>query len=165
LLYALALAAAAPAAAAPAVTLPEGAALTEAVRARDAEFFELFFLGCDPARARTMLTPDFEMYHDRDGVYARNAETMIAAYARTCVERQAPDAWRSRRELVSGSLHVYPVPGFGAIEDGVHVFYERRDNGPEHLVGRARFTQLWQLAPDGWRLSRSFSYAHEALDN
>jgi hypothetical protein len=165
LLFALALAAAQPAAPAPAVTLPEGAALTEVVRARDAEFFELAFLGCDPARIRAMVTPDFEMYHDRDGVYARNAETFVAGYASSCVARRAPDAWRSRRELVPESLHVYPVPGFGAIEDGVHVFYERQGDGPEHLVGRARFTQLWQLAPDGWRLARVFSYAHEALDS
>jgi hypothetical protein len=39
--------------------LPEGPALTEAVRARDAEFFALAFLGCDPERLRTMLTADF----------------------------------------------------------------------------------------------------------
>jgi hypothetical protein len=147
------------------VPLPQGAALTEAVRARDAEFFNLAFLGCDPERLRTMLTPDFEMYHDRDGVVARSADPFIADYARSCHERQAPNAWRSRRELVADSLNVHPVPGYGAIEEGVHVFYERRGDGPERLVGRARFTQLWALTPDGWRLARVFSYAHEALAN
>jgi hypothetical protein len=145
------------------VVLPQGAALTEAVRARDSELFDLAFLGCDPARLRTMIAPDFEMYHDRDGVVARSAEDFIADYARSCHERQAPNAWRSRRELVAGSLNVHPVPGYGAIEDGVHVFYERRGDGPERLVGRARFTQVWALTPDGWRLARVLSYAHEAL--
>jgi hypothetical protein len=158
LLIALALAAAAPAA----IALPEGAALTEAVRSRDAEFFELAFLGCDPARLRAMITPDFEFYHDRDGVVARGAEPFVAAYDRSCHERQQPDAWRSRRELVAASLSVHPVPGYGAIEDGEHLFYERRGNGAEQLVGRARFTQLWALTPDGWRLARVFSYAHAA---
>ena len=143
--------------------LPQGAALTEAVRARDAEFFDLAFLGCDPERLGTMLTPDFEMYHDRDGVVARSAASFIADYARSCREKQAPNAWRSRRELVAGSLNVHPVPGYGAIEDGVHVFYERRGDGPERRVGRARFTQIWALTPDGWRLARVLSYAHEAL--
>lgn len=152
------------AAAADPVDLPEGPALIEAVRARDAEFFELAFLGCDPERLRTMLTPDFEMYHDRDGVVATSAEAFVAGYDRSCHERQAPDAWRSRRELVAASLNVHPVPGYGAIEAGVHVFYERRGGGPEHLVGRARFTQIWALTADGWRLARVLSYAHEALD-
>ena len=40
--------------------------------------------------------------------------------------------------------------------------YERRGDGPERLVGRARFTQLWRLSVDGWRLARVFSYAHAA---
>ena len=82
--------AAAQAAAAPA--LPEGPALTEAIAARDAEFFELLFLGCDPARMRGYLAPDFEMYHDRDGVVATNADAFIALYSRMCEERRAPNA-------------------------------------------------------------------------
>ncbi len=157
-LLAAAIAAAQPAAAAP--PLPEGQALTSAIAARDAEFFELLFLGCDPGRMGAMLAPDFEMYHDRDGLVATDAEAFVALYRRMCEGRRAPDSWRSRRELLSATLNVHPVPGFGAIEDGEHQFYERRGDGPERLVGHARFTQVWKLAPDGWRLSRVFSYAH-----
>ena len=142
--------------------LPEGPALTEVIRARDAELFELMFLGCDPDRLRTMITSDIEMYHDRDGVVSRDAKSFIADYRRWCTERQAPNAWRSRRALVPETLNVHPVPGYGAIEDGEHVFYERQGDGPERLVGRARFTQLWALTPDGWRLARVFSYGHRA---
>ena len=162
MLIALALAAAAPA---DEVRLPEGEALTEAVRARDAEFFALAFEGCDPERLQTMLTPDFEMYHDRDGVVAGNAAAFVDEYRQSCTARQAPDAWRSRRELVAASLNVHPVPGYGAIEDGDHLFYERRGDGPERLAGRARFTQLWRLSPDGWRLARVFSYGHRAAED
>lgn len=163
MLIALALAAAAPVAAEH-VTLPEGAALTEAVRARDAEMFALVFERCDSARMRALLAPDFEMYHDRDGVVARSAADFMAGYEANCARWREPNAWRSRRELVASTLNVHPVPGYGAIEDGEHVFYERQGNGPERLVGRARFTQLWRLTPDGWRLSRVFSYAHAAAE-
>jgi len=147
-----------------AVGLPEGAALTEAIAARDIDFFAVAFDGCDPDRIRTMLTPDFEMYHDRGGVVALDAEAFVEDYRRSCTERQAPDAWRSRRELVRSTLNVHPVPGYGAIEDGEHLFYERQGDGPEHLAGHARFTQLWQLTPDGWRLARVFSYGHRAAE-
>ena len=161
LAIALALAAAqAPVAAAPA--LPEGPALTEAIAARDTEFFQLVFEGCDAERLGTMLTADFEMYHDRGGVVATDAESFLAMYRRTCEERRAPNAWRSRRELLRPTLNVHPVPGFGAIEDGEHQFYERQGDGPERLAGHARFTQVWKLTPEGWRLSRVFSYAHRA---
>jgi hypothetical protein len=149
-------------AAAEAPALPEGPALTEAIRARDAELFQLMFEGCDPARLATLITPDVEMYHDRDGVVARSADAFVEGYRRWCTERQQPNAWRSRRALVAETLNVHPVPGYGAIEDGEHVFYERQGDGPERLVGRARFTQLWALTPDGWRLARVFSYGHRA---
>jgi hypothetical protein len=146
----------------PAVTLPEPAALAEQIAARDSEFFMLFFEGCDPARVRSMIADDIEMYHDKGGFVWRGADGVIADYAKSCEERKKPDAWRSRRELVRGTLRVDPVPGHGAIEDGIHVFYERKGDGPERLAGRARFTQLWTLGADGsWRLARIFSFAHE----
>ena len=89
---------------------------------------------------------------------------MVALYTKQCEAKKAPNAWRSRRELVADSLNVEPVPGFGAIEEGDHVFYERRGDGPEKLVGRAHFVQLWQLTASGWRLARVLSYSHRAID-
>ncbi|MDO9432236.1 MAG: nuclear transport factor 2 family protein [Phenylobacterium sp.] len=144
--------------------LPQGAALTEAIRSRDAEFFAVFFTGCDPARVEAMLTPDFEMFHDKGGMIADGATGFVADYARSCEEKKAPDAWRSRRELVAGSLKVEPIPGYGAFEEGDHLFYERRGDGPEKLVGKAHFVQVWRLAPDGWRLARVLSYSHQAVE-
>ena len=144
--------------------LPQGDALTAAIRARDAEFFEVFFTGCDAARVAAMLEPDFEMFHDREGVIATSAAPMVEDYARSCEEKKEPDAWRSRRELVAGSLRVEPIPGYGTFEEGDHLFYERKGDGPEKLVGKAHFVHVWRLSPDGWRLARVLSYSHEAVE-
>ena len=86
--------------------MPEGPALRPSIAARDAEFFELFFQGCDPGKLRPMLADDIEFYHDKGGFLFRGAEAMLADYAKNCAERTKPDSWRSRRELVpsSGSL-------------------------------------------------------------
>ena len=92
----------------------------------------------------------------------RGADAFVAGYARSCSERRAPDAWRSRRALVPESLVVDPIPGFGAVEAGEHLFYEGRGDGSERLAGRARFAQVWALTPTGWRLSRVLSYSHGA---
>lgn len=161
----LAFAAAAAQDAPPAVTVPDPLALTEQIAARDSEFFRIFFEGCDPARVRSMIADDIEMYHDKGGFVWRGADGVIAEYAKACEERRKPGAWRSRRELVRETLRVDPVPGHGAIEDGVHLFYERKGDGPERLAGRARFTQLWTLGTDGaWRLARIFSFAHQKAE-
>ncbi|MBC7047371.1 nuclear transport factor 2 family protein, partial [Salmonella enterica subsp. enterica serovar Heidelberg] len=96
-------------------------------------------------------------------VVATSGAAFVALYAKQCEARKAPGAWRSRRALLPVSLRVDPVPGYGAIEEGDHFFYERRGDGPEKLVGRAHFVQLWKKAPDGWRVARILSYAHQAV--
>ena len=61
-------------------------------------------------------------------------------------------------------MTVHRINGYGAVEQGEHVFYERKGHGPEKKVGKARFTQLWKLTPAGWRLARVFSYDHAAVE-
>lgn len=143
-----------------AVQVPAQPELTRAIAARDAELFALAFQGCDPAKLRTMVTDDLEFYHDKGGLTYRSGDEMAADYGKKCKERTKPDAWRSRRELVQSSLHVDPVPGHGAMQTGEHLFYERQGNGPEKLVGRARFAHVWRLEGGSWKVSRILSYAH-----
>ena len=112
-----------------------------------------------------MLADDIEFYHDKGGFVFRNAEAMVSDYAKNCVDRAKPDAWRSRRELVGTSLIVDPIPGYGAMEAGDHLFYERKGNGPERLAGRARFTMVWAWVDGGWKLSRVMSYDHKPAEH
>jgi Domain of unknown function (DUF4440) len=135
----------------PPLLLPNGAALTEAVRAADAKLFTLFFTGCDPEQLSSMVTETLEFYHDKGGLTASSGPDFVGQYA------------KSRRELVTESLQVDPVPGFGAMEVGEHLFYERRGDGPERLVGRAGFAMVWQWTDGIWKLHRVLSFGHKAV--
>lgn len=146
---------------APSVAAPAEKNLPVAVAAQSDALFKTVFAECNPAKLRSMLTDDFEMYHDRDGVVATSAETFVADYAKDCAK---PHDWHSRRAVVAGSVTFDLVPGFGAIEDGDHVFYEWKTGAKERLAGRAHFTHLWKLAPDGWRLARVLSFKHQAIE-
>lgn len=138
---------------------PSSQALTDDIVRADAEFFDVLFQKCDPERLLRLVEPDLEFYHDRGGVTA-SAKAFVEGYAKGCAEMQKPDAWKVRRELVRSSLRVYPVPDYGAIEEGDHVFYQRKGDGPETKSGVGRFVQVWKRTPQGWRLARVFSYAH-----
>jgi hypothetical protein len=142
------------------VVPPTGPALTAESRTRDAAFFAAFFERCDRQTVAAYLTPDFEMYHDKGGKLAGGAAVFLGDYMKSCTEAAKPDGWRHRRELVEPSLRVEAVPGFGAIGEGDHDFYEGKGNGPKWKVGTAHFVQLWQRTADGWRLARVFSYSH-----
>lgn len=145
--------------AATSVFVPAQPALAQAIAARDAVLFDVMFAKCDPAALAGLVTDDMEFYHDKGG--AMDHDAFVADYAKSCAAKRAPDAWRSRRELVPETLKVYAIPGFGAVEEGAHLFYERKGEGAERLAGKARFSILWRLGADGqWRMARTFSIDH-----
>jgi hypothetical protein len=147
----------------PQLALPEGAALVDSIREADSALFGLFFTGCDANRLRPMISEDLEFYHDKGGLVATSGAQFVSEYATNCEARNAPDAWRSRRELVPESVHVDPVPGFGAMEVGEHLFYERQGDGPEKLVGRAGFAMVWRWDDGVWKLHRVLSFGHKPV--
>lgn len=145
------------------VTIPPQPELTRQIEQADSAIFKLFFEGpCDVARFRSMITNDVEFYHDKGGFNVRKPEDFVAQFEDRCKQLADPTNWRQRRVLVQSSLHVDPIPGWGAMEIGDHLFYERHGvSGEEHLVGRASFAMVWVLGADGkWRVSRVLSYAH-----
>lgn len=142
--------------------IPDQPALTETLRARDASLFSVMFDGCDPAALSDLVTEDLEFYHDKGGAM-RGRAVFVEDYRRSCEAKKAPDAYRSRRVLVPETFRVQAIPGFGAVAEGEHQFYERQGEGPQSLVGRARFVVLWKLDADGqWRMARTFSLDHAA---
>jgi hypothetical protein len=142
--------------------VPSDQKLRNEIAALDAELFDVVFTKCDPERLRRLLAPDVEFYHDKDGFVFRSADDFVKAHQKQCPDRQKADTWRSRRELLPATLIIDPVPGYGAMEAGEHVFYERKGAGPEKLAGSARFAMVWKKTENGWRLSRILSFAHKA---
>ena len=61
------------------------------------------------------------------------------------------------RELVPGSLEVYPLPSYGAIQVGTHRFLHPQEPGS---IGQARFIHVWQKTDGAWKLRRVISYDH-----
>jgi hypothetical protein len=60
------------------------------------------------------------------------------------------------RELVKGSIEVYPIQGFGAIEIGMHRFVNiTADEGTPYIAGK--FVFVWQLEMDEWKIRRVIS--------
>ncbi|MEQ1547958.1 MAG: nuclear transport factor 2 family protein [Chakrabartia sp.] len=143
--------------------IPEGTALTAAIQTADTDLFTLFFQGCDPEKLRAMVSDTLEFYHDKAGLTGTTGAAFVSDYAKNCEARKTPDTWRSRRALVPESLHVDPVPGFGAMEVGEHIFYERQGDGAEKLVGRAGFAMVWKHEEGQWKLHRVLSFGHKPV--
>ena len=136
--------------------------LFELLRAKDSLLFEIGFNQCNLTQSGALLTEDLEFYHDQGGVTGSKAEFMQVMRSGIC----SGGKYTSRRELLKESLDVYPLYDngklYGAIQMGMHRFYERTKEGSEREGSTARFTHLWLLTEDGWKIKRVLSYDHQA---
>ncbi len=105
---------------------------------------------CDLAKMGSMVAEDLEFYHDQTGLSVGRQSLLDGVKNNICGKVQ--------RELV-GTLEVYPLKGYGAVEIGVHRFTHPGDPGN---VGEAKFVQLWQLKDGSWKLARVISFDHNA---
>lgn len=131
------------------------AALFAEIAALDAGVFAAFN-ACDVAehlqRHASYFADDVEFYHDRGGVtWTRDA--MLENTARFACGKY-------RRELIAGSLRVYPVKAFGAIALGKHRFCQIADGKCD---GAADFVMVWRKRDHRWMITRVLSYGHRPI--
>jgi len=69
------------------------------------------------------------------------------------------------RKLNNESLEVYPLYNnevlYGAIQEGTHEFYEQYKGEEPRKTSEAKFTHVWILENNQWKLRRVLSYDHQ----
>ena len=119
----------------------------------DSVFFKAFNTrNLDQLKA--LISDNLEFYHDLGGVTDHNQN--VEAFKKTFESDR-----RVRRELVEGTLEVYPIKDYGAVETGIHRFYATEKGQQEKLSSEAKFVQVWQNKDGGWKITRIISYGHQ----
>jgi hypothetical protein len=109
---------------------------------------------CDLEKFGTFFIDDVEFYHDKGGVTLGRQNLVESVKNNIC--------GKVRRELVPGTLEVHSIPGYGAIEMGVHRFHHPNAQ-PSEPPGEAKFVHLWQQKDGSWKITRVISYDHRPL--
>lgn len=129
--------------------------LFEKIRGLDTAVFDAFNT-CQIAgnleKHGAFFAEDVEFYHDEGGV-TWNRQDMLANTRQFVCGHYT-------RELMPGSLRVYPVKDFGAIEQGAHRFCQS-DTG--NCDGAADFVIVWRQRGDEWTITRVLSYGHHPI--
>jgi hypothetical protein len=127
--------------------------LFKTIQSLDTQLFDAYNR-CDLEKFGSLLADDLEFYHDVSGLSRSRQSTVEAVKNNIC--------GKVTRELVPGTLEVYPIANYGAVEIGIHRFHHP---GQEHAlpVGEAKFIHLWQNKDGAWRLTRVISFDHRAL--
>lgn len=101
---------------------------------------------CRLDKQEDLISEDLEFYHDQGGLMISKKALIEALKKNIC--------GKVTRELQAGSIEVYPIPGYGAVEMGYHRFHGKNDTGSGHF---AKFVHLWHREKGHWRITRVIS--------
>jgi hypothetical protein len=93
-----------------------------------------------------LISEDLEFYHDIGGVMTSKKQLLEALQKNIC--------GKVTRELLKGSLEVYPINNYGAVEMGYHRFISVGQQGESTY---ARFVHIWQNKNGNWQITRVIS--------
>jgi ketosteroid isomerase-like protein len=128
------------------------AELFRTISALDTQLFDAYNR-CDLEKLGGFFTEDLEFYHDQTGL-SRSRQALIDAVKKNI-------CGKVHRDLVPGTLEVYPLNGYGAVEIGAHRFCDSKTHttcGEDG--GVAKFVMLWQNKDGVWQITRVISYDH-----
>jgi ketosteroid isomerase-like protein len=120
--------------------------LYDSIVAMDAAW-EDAYNNCKLTRMEELMSDDLEFYHDEGGLMTSKKLLMEALQKNIC--------GKVTRELKKGSIEVSPIPGYGAVELGMHAFHNNEEpNAPSHF---SKFVHVWKKEKGTWRITRVIS--------
>lgn len=93
-------------------------------------------------------TDGIEFYHDQGGLSNSKKDILEGTKKYIC--------GKVTRTLIPGSIEVYPIKDYGAIEIGLHSF-SNNTNPPDEPKKISRFTIFWKQVNGQWRIAKVVS--------
>jgi uncharacterized protein DUF4440 len=128
--------------------------LDKAITALDAKLFDAYN-HCDLATFRSLVADDVEFYHDQGGLTLGGDKLTESVKNNICTGD-------TQRVLVPGTLRIYYMKGYGAIEMGVHRFLHPKTEAVNG-TGEGSFMHLWRYKDGAWKVTRVLSYDHHSV--
>lgn len=130
--------------------IPVSQALYDTIARMDSLLFNSFN-NRDLAAQKKIFSVDIEFYHDKGGL--TRYDQVIENTKRLFDQDNG-----LKRTLVPGSMEVYPIKDYGAVQIGMHRFCHK-ENGKDDC-GTFKFIHIWQQKNGEWKLARVISYDH-----
>lgn len=126
--------------------IPESMSLYDSIAMMDSQW-EDAYNNCNLDIMEEIISEDLEFYHDQGGLLTSKKKLNEALKNNIC--------GKVTRELKKGSLEVYPINGYGAVEMGMHAFHNNQEpNAASHY---SKFVHVWKRENGKWRITRVIS--------
>jgi ketosteroid isomerase-like protein len=128
----------------------ESTPLHDEIARVDATMFAAFNAH-DAGALMSLFSEKLEFYHDIGGL--QSYSDVAVGFKRMLAQNNG-----MRRELVAGTLEVYPIKDYGAIETGTHRFCHTEEG--KEICGTFKFLHIWRKEGTAWKVTRVVSYGH-----
>jgi hypothetical protein len=124
---------------------PDDKALYDSIVYLDSVLFEAYNT-CKLDRFEKYISENIEFYHDKGGLSTSKKELIDALKNNIC--------GKVTRELVKGSIEVYPIAKYGAVQMGSHRFHNILENSTSRA---GKFVHTWHRENGEWKITRIIS--------
>jgi len=126
---------------------PDNRKLYDTIVYMDSVFFAAYNT-CDMEVQAEFYNENIEFYHDQGGLITSKQEILESIKKNIC--------GKVTRELVKGSIEVYPVGNYGAVEIGLHKFHNNQEPAGT-LSKTGKFIVIWKNDGGKWTVVRVVS--------
>ena len=126
--------------------IPIDEEIYDIIVAKDTEYFNAYNT-CDMKKQASLYSEDLEFFHDKGGLSTSKQEVLAGIEKNICE--------KVTRTLVAGSIEVYPIKDYGAIEIGYHKFYNNQE--PNAKSKPSKFIMVWKNEGEKWFISKVIS--------
>ena len=88
-----------------------------------------------------------EFFHDKGGLMTSKKDILDATERNIC--------GKVTRELIKGSIEVYPIKDYGAVQIGFHKFHNNQE--PNAESSPSKFVTVWNNDKGEWKMTKVIS--------
>ena len=102
---------------------------------------------CDMKTQASLYSEDLEFFHDKGGLATSKEEILKSIEKNIC--------GKVTRTLIKGSIEVYPIHNYGAVQIGYHKFFNNREPNQKSIP--SKFIAIWQHKNNAWKITKVIS--------
>ncbi len=125
---------------------PIDIALQHKIEELDSIFFTAYN-NCNLEQQTALISEDIEFFHDKGGLSTSKTDIIEAMKTNIC--------GKVTRELIKGSIEVYPIHNYGAVQMGYHKFFNNQE--PDAISNPSKFVTIWKKDNNDWKMTRIIS--------
>lgn len=102
---------------------------------------------CDIKTQAAIYADEIEFFHDKGGLLTDKKELLKSLKENICN--------KVTRTLIKGSIEVYPIKDYGAIQIGYHKFYNKQEPNAKSIP--SKFIVIWKKEKENWKMTKVIS--------